>query len=77
MLSNTQSADKKKPVYLPSSTWNSLKNEFNLSESDIENFVVSALDKMIAQNNPEINPNNLSPEEANEIEDNLKGLGYL
>jgi hypothetical protein len=77
MLQDTYNADEKKTVYIPARTWNSLRRDFNLSEGEMEVFIVTVLNKISAEHNVEFNSASLAQDEANEIEDNLKGLGYL
>ena len=67
----------KKAVYIPARTWNMLRREFNLSDTDMEAFIVTALDKIAVEHNQETNSAILAQDESDEIEDNLKGLGYL
>jgi hypothetical protein len=78
MLQDTHNAEEKKLVYIPAKTWNSAKKEFDLSEEDMAAFIVTALDKVASEHAQEINSARVTSEdEENEIEDNLKGLGYL
>jgi phenylalanyl-tRNA synthetase beta subunit len=78
MLHDTHSVEEKKLVYIPAKTWNSVKKEFDLSEEDMAAFIVTALDKVATEHAQDTNSARVTPEdEENEIEDNLKGLGYL
>jgi hypothetical protein len=77
MLREIHNTEERKTVYIPAGTWTSLKKEFDLSEGDMEAFIVTTLEKIAAERSQEINSAGVTEDEANEIEDNLKGLGYL
>jgi phenylalanyl-tRNA synthetase beta subunit len=77
MPGNSYNTNDRKAVHIPATIWNSLRTEFDLSEGDMEAFIVNSLDKIAMEHNHEINSKTLTQDETNEIEDNLKGLGYL
>jgi hypothetical protein len=78
-MSNAKQEMEKKeiPVNIPSHTVNSMKKEFGLADSDISMFVTSLIEKKIADHISEVNSKAFSESETKEIEDDLKGLGYI
>ena len=73
-----QQMDKKEiPVNIPSNTVNSMKKEFGLADSEVSMFVTSLIEKKIVEHISEVNSKVFSESETKEIEDDLKGLGYI
>lgn len=64
-------------VYLSIKTISLLKKEFNIPETEIEQFIDSILNKIIEEHIGETNSKIFSEDETKEIEDDLKGLGYI
>jgi hypothetical protein len=64
-------------VKIPTNTINSLKKEFDVPDSDISSFITTLIEKRIADHISETNSNVFSDSETREIEDDLKGLGYI
>jgi predicted HTH transcriptional regulator len=64
-------------VHLPITTLNSLKKEFNISEADISSFITCLIDRAVAEHIAEANSKVFSDSEVKELEDDLKGLGYI
>ena len=65
------------PVHIPLTTLNSLKKEFNISEAEIGAFVTCLIDRAVTEHIAEANSNVFSDSEVKELEDDLKGLGYI
>ena len=65
------------PVYLPASTIVSLQKEFGLAADEtaksIEMIVQKAIEERIAENNSNV----FTEAETRELEEELKGLGYI
>jgi hypothetical protein len=73
-----QYTDKKETsVNIPTNTINSMKKEFELPDSDVSLFITSLIEKKIADHITETNSTVFSESETKEIEDDLKGLGYI
>lgn len=64
-------------VYLPMKTLSILKKEFNISDAEVEGFIASIINKTVVEHMGETNSNVFSAAETNEIENDLKGLGYI
>jgi hypothetical protein len=64
-------------VKIPAKTFYSLKKEFGISEEDLGNFVISLIEKRILEKIDETNSRVFSESQTKEIEDDLKGLGYI
>lgn len=64
-------------VHLPMETLSSLKKEFNISDPEIESFVAAIINKMVEEHIGETNSKVFTEAETKEIEDDLKGLGYI
>ncbi len=64
-------------VHLPIKTLESLKKEFNLTEAEIEGFIAASINRMIEEHVGETNSRIFSKTETKELEDDLKGLGYI
>lgn len=70
--------DKKETsVNIPTNTINSMKKEFGLPDSDVSLFITSLIEKKIADHITETNSTVFSESETKELEDDLKGLGYI
>lgn len=54
-----------------------LKKEFNIQDSEIESLVTSIINKAIEEHIGEANSKIFSESETKEMEDDLKGLGYI
>jgi hypothetical protein len=55
----------------------SLKKEFGLTDNDVDSFVTSVIEKTIMEHIDETNSKVFSESETKDIEDDLKGLGYI
>jgi hypothetical protein len=64
-------------IHIPEATISSLKKEFNILEADLSGFITSLLERSIAEHVGERNSKVFSESETKEIEDDLKGLGYI
>lgn len=64
-------------IHIPIKTFQSLKKEFDILENDIEAFVASMIERIIMEHAGEANSKVFSTAETKELEDDLKGLGYL
>ena len=62
---------------LPLSTVEQLAKEFKLKEEEIDSFVAATIEKIISEHTVRKNQEVFSGDEIKEIEDNLKGLGYI
>ncbi|MDE1828714.1 MAG: hypothetical protein KGI25_00165 [Thaumarchaeota archaeon] len=65
------------PIYLPAKTIALLREEFSLKEDTVENFVNSLINKTVQEHMDQRNSAVFSKDETKEIEDDLKGLGYI
>jgi hypothetical protein len=65
------------PIQIPEATISSLKKEFNIEDADLGSFITSLLERSIAEHVGQTNSNVFSESETKEIEDDLKGLGYI
>jgi len=66
-----------KPVYLPKKVLSSLQKELNVSEAEITSFIISLIERTIASRIEETSGMIFSESETEEIENDLKGLGYI
>jgi hypothetical protein len=66
-----------KPVYLPGSVLLTLKKEFNINDAQITSFVISLIERTLSDHYAEVNGKIFSQNETEEIESDLKGLGYI
>lgn len=64
-------------VSIPLLMVNSLKREFSLADADVESFVISVIEKAIMEHASTVNSAIFSEAETKEIEDDLRGLGYI
>jgi hypothetical protein len=69
--------DEKISINVPAKLVSSIIKEFNLSDSEIERFIVSALEKIVVEKNSARNLGVFTKAETKEIEEELNGLGYL
>jgi hypothetical protein len=78
MSNAEQEMDKKEiAVNISLNTVNSMKKEFGLTDSEVSKFVTFLIEKKIADHISEVNSKVFSESETKEIEDDLKGLGYI
>ena len=68
---------KEVPVNIPVTTLNSLRKEFNISEAETIAFITYLIDRAVIEHIAEANSKVYSDSEVKELEDNLKGLGYI
>jgi len=54
-----------------------LKKEFSLTDDQVQGFLTALIDKTIQEHIAEENSKVLSKNESKELEDDLRGLGYL
>jgi hypothetical protein len=64
-------------IKIPAKTIDALRKEFGISEEDLRNFIISLIEKRILENIDETNSKVFSQSQTKEIEDDLKGLGYI
>jgi DNA-binding transcriptional regulator GbsR (MarR family) len=64
-------------IKIPTKTIDALRKEFGISEEDLSNFIISLIEKRILENIDETNSKVFSQSQTKEIEDDLKGLGYI
>jgi hypothetical protein len=64
-------------VHVPIGTINALKKEFNISEAEMCTFITCLIDRTVAEHIAESSSNVFSDSEVKELEDDLKGLGYI
>lgn len=67
----------KQAVNISTSIVHSLRKEFNLPENEIDNFVTFLIEKAVADRVSETNSKVFSDSEVKELEEDLKGLGYI
>lgn len=67
----------KHTVNIPHGTIQSLCREFNIQNNEIDNFVMLLIEKVVAERISEVNSKVFSDSEVKEMEDDLKGLGYI
>ena len=74
----TSDLETKTAIYLPSQTIDLVKKEFELGEASIESFLVSILEKVVQDHNLLQGSEEVFTEaETKELENDLKGLGYI
>ena len=66
-----------KPIYLPRPVVLSLQQEFNIADTQVTSFVISLIEKSLSEHFAETNGKIFSASETEEIESDLKGLGYI
>ncbi len=64
-------------VILHVSSVDGLKKEFSLADDQVQGFLTALIDKTIQEHIAEENSKVLSKNESKELEDDLRGLGYL
>ena len=64
-------------IGLPVGLLNSLRREFALEDSEVESFVASLVEKSIMEHASAVNSKVFTESESKEIEDDLRGLGYI
>ena len=64
-------------IQIPTRSISSLKKEFNISEAEVSSFIASLIERMIGEHIANTNSKAFSEMEIKELEDNLKGLGYI
>jgi hypothetical protein len=69
--------DKRISVSISANVIDSLKKEFGLEDFDVDEFVTSIIEKKIVEHIDETNSKVFSVTETKDIEDDLKGLGYI
>ena len=67
----------KTAIYLPVQTIALVKKEFDLGETNIESFLVSVLEKAVQDHNIKQDSDVFTEAETKELENDLKGLGYI
>jgi hypothetical protein len=67
----------KHAVNVPHGTIQSLCREFNIQHNEVDNFVMLLIEKAVADRISETNSKIFSDSEVKEMEDDLKGLGYI
>jgi hypothetical protein len=75
--STLNNSNAKIAIHIPLKTFHSLKKEFDILEHDVEGFVASLIERIIMEHAGEANSKVFSKSEEKELEDELKGLGYL
>lgn len=73
----SENTEKKMIIHIPDNLASSLKREFDLQENQVEQFIISTLQKMVIEKSDSRNEGVFTEAETKEIEDDLKGLGYL
>jgi hypothetical protein len=79
-LSATATSDfgMKTAVYLPAQTIDQVRKEFELGEGNLESFLVAVLEKAIQDHNSQQASDEVfTAAETEELENDLKGLGYI
>jgi len=64
------------PVYLPKQILSSLQRDLNITETQITSFLISLIEKTVSNHLAE-QGKVFSASETEEIENDLKGLGYI
>ena len=67
----------KKSVIISADLIDSLKKEFNLADNKVDEFIASLVEKKILEHIDEVNSSVFTESETKDIEDDLKGLGYI
>lgn len=76
-MKNKTKNDEDVPIYIPFKTIASLREEFNLEKNEVEKFVNATISKTLQEHIEQKNSEVFSKDETKEIEDDLKGLGYI
>jgi len=69
--------EEKLSINIPAKLVSSIAKEFNLSDSEVAGFIVSALERIVVEKNSARNLGVFSKAETKAIEEELNGLGYL
>lgn len=64
-------------VNVPANTINSLVREFSLNEHEIESFIVYMIERSIMEHASAANSRVFTESETKELEEDLRGLGYI
>lgn len=64
-------------ISVPSMILNSLKREFSLTDAEIGSFVISLIEKSVMEHAAASESKVFSETETKELEDDLRGLGYI
>ncbi|MEO9319523.1 MAG: hypothetical protein ABI361_02505 [Nitrososphaera sp.] len=64
-------------INVPANTISSLVREFSLKDNEIESFITSLLEKSIMEHASAANSAVFSESETKELEEDLRGLGYI
>jgi len=64
-------------VVIPAVVLSSLKREFSLAESEVESFVVSIIERCVMEHATTSNSAVFTESETKELEEDLRGLGYI
>jgi hypothetical protein len=64
-------------IYIPATVISALKREFDVKNEDLNNFLTCLIERRINEHIAETNSKIFSESEVKEIEDDLKGLGYI
>jgi hypothetical protein len=78
MASKDQTAsDKKVAVDISERAVKSLMREFDIQQEDVSNFVTMLIERAVTGHDAQSNSKIFTESETKEIEDDLKGLGYI
>ncbi len=66
-----------KPIVLPRHMLSSLKRELNLTDEQVTGYVIALVEKSLSDHIADANAKIFSASETEEIENDLKGLGYI
>ncbi len=66
-----------KSIYLPKQILSSLMKELNITDAQIPSFIISLVERALSDHIAEVNGKIFSASETEEIESDLKGLGYI
>jgi hypothetical protein len=73
-----QNYDAKTAVYLPAQTLELVKREFHLTEDNVDKFLLSVIERTVQEHAIERESSSVfAKDEIKELEDDLKGLGYI
>jgi len=64
-------------IQIPTRSLFSLKREFNITEAEVSSFVAALIERIISEHIADTSSKAFSEMEMRELEDNLKGLGYI
>ena len=66
-----------KTINIPARTMALLTKEFSIKEEDVGSFMAAVIERIVSEHAQKTNSEVFSGDEIKEIEDNLKGLGYI